>query len=289
MIQSKDNHQFAQPEEPNIQPSRNQSGLRLALRRAGWIVAAGVLLTIFAPRAFAFGMDDVVNYVMGCFNQLNGAILGTLPPPLTAIQGIVQQELDYDQNVIWPTSSIQQAQQQAGASLGTAQQMDANINTPRSSATLPVTRQLEQQLLSGDPNQVGNVSSSYAQVYGSLPANGAPAQVLNMVDMTDAQAQDAQKRAIELDSLATREMEVAQDMLTQLQTASPGSASIINAQAAAWVLQGNAYSQSAMAEILRTRSAAVSAAGTFSKDDANKTNFGTGALQNLLNFGQGQH
>ena len=89
--------------------------------------------------------------------------------------------------------------------------------------------------------------------------------------MTDAQAQDAMKKAIELDALAARELEVAQSLNQQIQTSAPGTAPILEAEGSAWVLQGNAYTQSAMAELLRVRTAALSNAGSTVKNATTQT------------------
>jgi hypothetical protein len=289
MMDNQENQHATQPDEPALQEQHNsRSGVRSALRRAGWM--AGVVLAVcLVIRPANAQFDPGVAAILASLAQLNSLMQSAVGSPLSGINNIQNSYNQYEQNVVYPIQSIQAAVNAAANSTNTAQQITSILNVARISATLPVTRQLESQLLSGDPNQVNNISSSYAQVYGPLPSSGAPPQVVNMVDMTDAQAQDAQKKAIQLDALAAREMEVSQTMLTQLQSASPGSASITNAQASAWVLQGNAYTQSAMAELVRTRSAAVAAAGTLTKDDANKTTTGNSALQNFFSVGQGHN
>jgi hypothetical protein len=127
-------------------------------------------------------------------------------------------------------------------------------------------------MLSGTSNYIAGFQSSYSQVYGSLPtASAAPPDLRSRIDMTDAQAQDAIKKAIELDALATRELEVAQSLNQQIQTAAPGTAPILEAEGSAWVLQGNAYTQSAMAALLRVRSTALSNAGSEMKSGTSQT------------------
>jgi hypothetical protein len=74
------------------------------------------------------------------------------------------------------------------------------------------------------------------------------------VDMTDAEAQAAMKKAVEIDALADLELQAAEQINEQLQTAAPGSAAILEAQTSAWVVRANAYTQSAMAELVRVRS-----------------------------------
>ena len=53
-------------------------------------------------------------------------------------------------------------------------------------------------------------------------------------------------------------MEVAQQLNTQIAASAPGSAPILDAEASAWVVQANAYSQMGMAELLRVNSTAMS-------------------------------
>jgi hypothetical protein len=148
---------------------------------------------------------------------------------------------------------------------------------------MPAPRQLEQQMLSGNPNNVAVFGSSYVQVYGTLPAQtAAPQNVRSTIDMTDAQAQDAMKKAIELDALATRELEVAQSLNQQIQTTAAGTAPILEAEGSAWVLQGNAYSQSAMAALLRVRTAELSNAGSEVKNSTAQTQQLNQNLQGII-------
>ena len=87
-----------------------------------------------------------------------------------------------------------------------------------------------------------------------MPAANAPQPVRNMVDMTDAEAQAAMKKAVEIDALANLELQAAEQINQQLQTAAPGTSTILEAETAAWLVRANAYTQSAMAELVRVRS-----------------------------------
>ena len=123
------------------------------------------------------------------------------------------------------------------------------------SATLPAPRQLEQTLLSRDTAQIGSVGNQYTAVYSAvpLPTDASP-QVRDLIDMTDAAAQAAMKRAIAIDAMADLELEASDRILQEIQAAAPGSAPIIEAGAAAWLVRANAYTQAAMAELVRVRS-----------------------------------
>ncbi len=126
---------------------------------------------------------------------------------------------------------------------------------PTNSATLPTPQQLEQSLLSHSPQATAQIGDRYTAVYGGvMSAQDAPQPVRDMVDATDAEAQAALKKAIEIDALADIEIAAADRINQQIQSAAPGSAPILEAQAAAWNVRANAYTQSAMAELMRVRS-----------------------------------
>jgi hypothetical protein len=95
--------------------------------------------------------------------------------------------------------------------------------------------------------------------------------VRDLVDMTDAESQAALKKAIELDALADVELAAADRINQQLQNAAPGTAPLLEAQAAAWLVRANAYTQSAMAELVRVRSIDLANAGAELKLNAAHT------------------
>jgi hypothetical protein len=129
------------------------------------------------------------------------------------------------------------------------------------SATLPQTRQLEQTILSRDPAQIDAVSADYTGVYSAVPApTDASPEVRDLIDITDASAQAALKRAIEIDAIAELQLQAAEQILQEVQAAAPGSAPIIEAGAAAWLVRSNAYTQAALTELMRLR--AIDLAGS---------------------------
>jgi len=204
--------------------------------------------------------------------------------PLQDIEAIERSWTQFEQTTIYPQSSILQAQNAVAGFALPIQQMNQIVSINYASAQLPAPQQLEQQLLSGDPNQVANLGAAYHQVYGNLPAaTQAPQHVQNSIDITDAEAQDGFKKAIELDALALQEQQVAQQLNQQIQQAAPGSAPILEADAAAWVVRANAYTQSAMAELMRVRSASIANQGTTMKDVTASTVHTNQNLQQMLN------
>jgi hypothetical protein len=155
---------------------------------------------------------------------------------------------------MYPVQKIQQAQNSVSQFENQFHQVSGLFHINVSSATLPQSQNLESLLLSRNAANVGNVTGQYQSVYGVvMPQNAASPEVRNMTDMTDAQAQDAMKRAIQIDALSDAELAQADAMGKQIAAAAPGSAPILEAEADAWVVRANAYTQAALAELMRTR------------------------------------
>src|SRR5437764_15424355 len=152
-------------------------------------------------------------------------------------------------------------------------QMRQLFQIPFSSATLTTSQQLEQSLLSRNPAAVQQITSNYATLYGTvMPPADAPPGLRDIVDMTDAEAQAAMKKAVEIDALADMELQAAEQINQQLQNAAPGTAAILDAQASAWLVRANAYTQSAMAELVRVRSIELANPGAQVKFSAGHAN-----------------
>jgi len=227
---------------------------RLALGGAGVLILGTVAVR---PAHSQFGVD--IAAILAGLKAINNTLTNAVASPLKAINKVEQQEQQFQQNVLYPISAINSARQMATgftASFSSFRQL-GTLNI--SSATLPNPQQLEQQMLSGNPNNISSINSAYHNVFAPLPAQTAmPQNVAYQVDMGDAQAQDAIKKAIELDAFAEREMEVAQKLNDQIAASAPGTAPILDAEASAWVIQANAYTQMGMAELLRVNTASVS-------------------------------
>jgi hypothetical protein len=137
------------------------------------------------------------------------------------------------------------------------------------SATLANPRSLEGTLLSRNPLQIPNVGANFQGVYQPLPpATQAAPEMRNVIDMSDAAAQAAMKRAIAIDAIADRELEAAEQMLSELQVAAPGTAPIIGAQGSAWLVRAHAYTQAALADSMRLRAIDLANSGAALKFNA---------------------
>jgi hypothetical protein len=227
------------------------------IKAAGvWLLIVAVLATSSRPAHGQFGID--LGIIEAGLHAIQKALVQSVGTPLQSIEGVEKDWTQFEQTVVYSQAAILQAKNFVASLANPMQQMNQVFSMSYSSAQLPAPQQLEQQLLSRDPNQIANIGDSFHQVYGALPANTqAPQNVLNAIDITDAEAEDGLKKAVQLDALAQQEQQVAQQLQQQIQQAAPGSAPILEAEAAAWVVRANSYTQSAMAELMRVRSAGV--------------------------------
>jgi hypothetical protein len=200
-----------------------------------------------------FGIDTAA--IMAALSKMQSLMNTYIAAPLKTMNQYEQSAAKYEQEVMYPLTAINQAKSSVMQSESQFTQMSNMFRTVNvSSATLPQSQSLESLLLSRNAANVPTVSTQFQQVYGVVMAqNTTSPAVRTMTDMTDAQAQDAMKRAIEIDSLANSELSEADQMGQQIGQAAPGSAPILEAEADVWVIRANAYTQAALAELMRTR------------------------------------
>jgi hypothetical protein len=233
----------------------------------------GIVALVPLRSGAQFGLDPCCAIISAGLQSISSLLSGVVAKPLGSIQQIEQQGANFEQQIVYPAGAIANARGLATQMQGQLRQMSQLYRVPVASATLPTPQQLEQNLLSHNPQAIPQLGQSYSAVYGSvMPASDAPQPVRDLVDMTDAEAQAALKKAVQLDALADIEMAAADQMNQQIQNAAPGSVPILEAQAAAWVVRANAYTQSAMAELVRVRSIDLANAGADLKFSASQTN-----------------
>lgn len=230
---------------------------RYSRKRWGLTLAIVLLAIVLLPgTAFSqFGVDPCCAIISAGLNTISGLLKSVVAQPLGQIQQMRQQALTFEQQVVYPAAAINQAKTLAGQFQGQFTQMRQLSQTPVASGTLAQPQQLQQTILSRDVNAIPQIAASYTSVYGPVMSetDASPA-VRDVTDATDAEAQAAMKKSVEIDELADLELQAAEQMNQQLRTAAPGSAPILEAQASAWVVRANAYTQSAMAELVRVRS-----------------------------------
>ena len=223
---------------------------------------AVVLLAAFSllvpPPARSQFLDPCCAILAAGLSTISSTLSNIIGGGLNSILSVEKNISNFEQSVVWPRNLIAQAQSLVGGLQGIFNQMQGVMHLPVDSATLPATQQFEQNLLSGNPNQIAQTSAQYTAVYGQVPsATAASPETRNMIDMSDAAAQAAMKRAIEIDALADLEIRAANQINQSIATAAPGSAPIIEAQADAWLVRANAYTQSATADLMRVRAIAL--------------------------------
>jgi hypothetical protein len=243
-----------------------------------------VLLIVPKHANGQFGIDTAA--IMAALSKMQSLMNTYIAAPLKTINQYEQSAAKYEQQVMYPLTAINQAKSSVVQSESQFTQLSNMFRTVNvSSATLPQSQNLESLLLSRNAANVPTVSTQFQQVYGVVMAQNATSPaVRTMTDMTDAQAQDAMKRAIEIDSLATSELSQADQMGQQITRAAPGSAPILEAEADVWVIRANAYTQAALAELMRTRGIDLAnqskAAKLATTDNTGNNNLINGSLTN---------
>ena len=225
-----------------------------------------VLLLVFAliaPRpAKSQFLDPCCAILEAGLSTIASTLSGVIGGGLNSILSVDQTIKNFEQTVVWPEQLIAEAKSLVGNIQGLFGQMQNITSIPVTSATLPTTQQLESNLLSANANQISRTSQDYTAVYGQVPSRtSAPPVIRNEIDMSDAVAEDAMKRAIEIDNLADLELHAASQINQSIQTAAPGSAPIIEAQADAWLVRANAYTQAALSDLMRVRAVELANAG----------------------------
>ena len=262
---------------------------RRLIRNAVAFGLALILVVLMLPSEARsqLGLDPCCAIISAGLSTISNLLSSAVAKPLGSIQQLAQQSANFEQQVVFPIAAINQARGLAGQFQGQFVEMRQIFQVPVASATLATPQQLEQTLLSRNPGSVPQIANNYAALYGTvMPSTDAPQSVRDLVDMTDAEAQAAMKKAVEIDALADLELQAAEQINQQLQTAAPGSAAILEAQTSAWVVRANAYTQSATAELVRVRSIELANTGA-------RVKFSAAHTSNLHNAGslllQGAH
>ena len=253
-------------------------------RPSVWKTAAAILLALLVVPAPANGQFGVgVAAILAALSQVESLMNTYVAAPLATINQTQQSIATYEQEVVYPVAAINQARSSVQQFEDQFSQVSGMFRVNVSSATLPQSQSLESILLSRNANNVANVSPQFQNVYGVVMAqNAASPQVRNMADMTDAQAQDAMKRAIEIDALADAELAEADKMGQQISTAAPGSAPILEAEADVWLVRANAYTQAALAELMRTRGIDIANQSEMAKLAATDNSSNNGVIHGSL-------
>ena len=242
------------------------------------ILVVVLLLTLVAPQPVhgqLLGIDlAVIVTAIGGINTAITNVIGSglqaISGALNAVNGLLTAIQSYFQNTIYPQVAIDRARGVVGAVRGIYNSIRSLANLNVASATLANPRQLEAVLLSRSAGSIGQVTGSFARVYQAVPpATDAPAPMRDLIDMTDATAQAALKKSIAIDDAADRLMDASDQLAAEMAAAAPGTAPMIEAQAAAMLVKAHALTQSAMAEMFRIRAIDMANTGASLKFNAN--------------------
>jgi hypothetical protein len=250
-------------------------------RRSAWIAVAALFIALCAPTP-AHAQFDGAGLLIPYIEQLNSMMQASLGVPLSAIDATTAQFNQFTQQTVYPQAQLQQFQQLATGFAAKANSGAGIVQVSRSSSLNNLNQGFETALLSGDPNQASAVPAYYTQTYGTNVTTNIPPQIQTIVDMNDALAQDAMKRAIQMDAVSTQELNMVQQLLTQASSASSGTAPILTVQADAWLVQANAYSQLAESDLLRVQAGQLATTSAMyklgSSGQSNTLNAFTGTL-----------
>ena len=208
-------------------------------------------------------INTAITNVIGAGLRANNSELNAVNRVLNAIQSFFQ-------NTIYPPDSINRARAVVGAVQVFYNVIRGQVNLNVSSATLANPRQLETVLLSRNAGDISQVNNRFATVYQAVPpSTDAPAPVRDLIDMTDATAQAAFKKAIAIDAAADQLMDASDQLFAELVVAAPGTAPMIEAQSASMLVKAHALTQSATAELFRIRAIDMANTGASLKFNAN--------------------
>src|SRR6266545_4276146 len=212
-----------------------------------------IIVSLIAPQPARaqFGIDW--GAIVAAINSIGTAISNTIGPALRAINGalgtlnnLMSSIQAFFTNIVYPQAAINRARGLVGAIQGLYTQIQAvsRVNVP-------------------------SVTANYQTLYQTVPVprNASP-QTRDLIDMSDAAAQAAMKRAIAIDAIADTEMQAADRINTELGQAAPGTAPMIEAEAAAWLVRANAYTQSALGDVMRLRAVTLANSGAQLKFNA---------------------
>ena len=261
-------------------------GCKLVANRRVQIIALIVVFALLIPPpanaqfGFLSGLISIISSglsaVSGILSSVNstlqnviGPILRGISSAMAAIQSITQGILDFQQNTVYPLAAINAARSLVGQVQGIYNSIRGIWSTVVLSATLVNPQGLENVILSKNAGQIGAVAARYSAVYTPLPAaTEVHPTTRDVIDSSDAASQAAMKRSIAIDDIADRELAAADQMMSALATTAPGTAEMIGAQAGAWVVRSQAYTQQALAEMMRLRAIELAGQGAQLKDAA---------------------
>ena len=218
-----------------------------------WVLLLVLALLLTPPASRAAGVGDILIQIHTITSTIQGAIGGAL----SGIQMLHNMVNNFRQQIIWPSSELNQARAFVTSTRarygGLMFQIQAIKNN---SATLTKPSRLESLFRNGQTGAIGQFQPLYTNVYGNAPAAtdaGLPQR--NMIDMDDALAQGSLKTTVLSDQTTQGMLALADSIEQQSATAAPGSAPILATQAGISQLESHAYLEKVLASELREEAA----------------------------------
>src|SRR5260370_33165999 len=165
-------------------------GLRWAWGHKIRTVLLLVAFPLLAPNAIRSQFVDPCCAILATgLTTISSTLSNIIGGGLNTILSVEKSISNFEQSVVWPQNLINQARSLVGNVQGIFNQIQGVMRIQVNSATLPATQQFEQNLLSRDPNQIGQTGAQYTDVYGGAPSpTTASPQTPNMIHAPHAPA-----------------------------------------------------------------------------------------------------
>src|ERR1700758_548386 len=140
-----------------------------------------VVLMLPSKARSQLGLDPCCAIISVGLSTISNLLNNIVAKPLGAIQQLEQQSANFEQQVVFPITAINQARGLVGQFQGEFVRMRQIFQVPVASATLTTPQQLEQSLLSRNPGAVPQITNNYAALYGTvMPSTDAPQPVRDL-------------------------------------------------------------------------------------------------------------
>jgi hypothetical protein len=157
------------------------------------------------------------------------------------------------QEIVWPVQLINRARNGITSLITQFRgAMNSIYRAPVGSATLRIPAGLDSIIRNRRTNDFSNLTQSYYQAFGALPAaDRADPLARNMVDIDDASALNTLKTSKATDQVGDLILESGNHIEDEARLAAPGSAPFLTAAAMASNIQSQAMIQKMLAAMLR--------------------------------------
>jgi hypothetical protein len=241
------------------------------------VVVCSMLLMPVTAHA---GLADIVTLIATITSTLENTI-GVILSDLQTLNATLN---NFRQQVLFPVTLINQTKVFVGQVREQFSNLTSRIHSIEvSSATLANPQQLESLLRHGQTGDLAQLSPTFEKLYTPLPLpTDAQANDRNLMVVDDAMAMGSLKTAVIADQTTEQLLGVADGIEQQAETAAPGSAPLLTAQAQVANLQNQAMLQKMLAAQLRQEAARLAHSNAFRKRSAETTKQLRDHMQQIL-------